>query len=148
MDYGRISLPKNHLPRIELFDSNTLGKHIVAETIGLRGQTPCRIFGAGKVRTFLLPLFFLLFLYHFCRNVMISIFYDQPRKDGEVVYRRNICNATAKMHDRIDSQQKRARPIASGVSPHQTSTCTTPIDVCIFWFYRFVSLHHQLLKNK
>jgi hypothetical protein len=35
---------------MELFDARTFSKHVLAETIGLRGQTPCRMFGAGKVR--------------------------------------------------------------------------------------------------
>jgi hypothetical protein len=49
MDYGALSLAKSSLPRIKLFDAQTLSKQIMAETIGLRGQTPCRMFGAGKV---------------------------------------------------------------------------------------------------
>jgi hypothetical protein len=49
MDYGDCSLPKSILPRIELYDRRTLSKQIMAETIGLKGQTPCRQFGAGKV---------------------------------------------------------------------------------------------------
>jgi hypothetical protein len=49
MDYGQISLPKGAEPRIELYDARTLSKHIPADTIGLRGQTPCRMFGNVKV---------------------------------------------------------------------------------------------------
>jgi hypothetical protein len=49
MDYGTISLPKGELLRIELFDNRTLSKHIMADTVGLSGQTPTRLFGAGKV---------------------------------------------------------------------------------------------------
>jgi hypothetical protein len=53
MDYGDISLPKSPLPRMEMYDTRTLSKQILAETQGLRGQTPCRVFGAGKVSTFI-----------------------------------------------------------------------------------------------
>jgi hypothetical protein len=33
-----------------VFDGSLLSKLIMADTIGLRGKTPCRVFGAGKVR--------------------------------------------------------------------------------------------------
>jgi hypothetical protein len=49
MDYGALSLPKSSSPRVKVFDPKTLSKQIMAETVGLRGQTPCRIFGSGKV---------------------------------------------------------------------------------------------------
>jgi hypothetical protein len=49
MDYGNISLPKGVRPRMELYDGRILSKQIMAETIGLKGKTPCRLFGAGKV---------------------------------------------------------------------------------------------------
>jgi hypothetical protein len=49
MDYGQISLPKGTRPRMELYDPRTLSKQVLAETIGLRGQTPRRMFGNGKV---------------------------------------------------------------------------------------------------
>lgn len=50
MEYGAASLQKGHVPRIELYDERTLSKQIMAETTGLRGQTPCRMFGVGKVK--------------------------------------------------------------------------------------------------
>jgi hypothetical protein len=56
MDYGDISLPKSPIPRMELYDARTLSKQLLTETQGLRGHTPCRVFGAGKVSPFLLAI--------------------------------------------------------------------------------------------
>jgi hypothetical protein len=52
MNYGEISISKCNLPRFSLFDARTLSRQIMAETVGLRGQTPSRQFGGGKVWTF------------------------------------------------------------------------------------------------
>jgi hypothetical protein len=61
MDYGPLSLTKRELPRMTAFAPQILSKQIMAETIGLRGQTPFRMFGAGKVHKFA-SIFFLIHL--------------------------------------------------------------------------------------
>lgn len=49
MQYKEGAIPMGVLPRMKAFDQDRLGRLIMSDTVGLDGQLPRRIFGAGKV---------------------------------------------------------------------------------------------------
>ena len=50
MDFGcDISPCQTIRPRISVYDGTLLSKLVMADTVGLRGKTPTRVFGAAKV---------------------------------------------------------------------------------------------------
>ncbi|KAL6591453.1 hypothetical protein ACP70R_049956 [Stipagrostis hirtigluma subsp. patula] len=50
MDYGNDRAPAGLLPRMKAFNKDCIGRLIMADTIGLEGSPPSRVFGKGKLR--------------------------------------------------------------------------------------------------
>jgi hypothetical protein len=149
MDFGNISLAPDSRPRMELYDVRILSKQIMAETIGLRGQTPCRVFGAGQVRwslqsdgLFICIIFSLFYAHNWniftkCSFPTILKLFTiltehlsirkQPRTDDVVVYRRGLIptSTISCIASNGSASQKRSRAeiVPKKKSVQDTSAC-------------------------
>jgi hypothetical protein len=55
MEYGADSPCPLVRPRVSVYSGSLISKLIMADTVGLRGSVPCRVFGGGKVLFFFTP---------------------------------------------------------------------------------------------